>query len=86
MKNSETKTCLQVEGVMLTEELLEMLKRYQDNNNEELKMEKESIADAVCYLAYLMVGFISDDEIKKASEIIGNLSSVREHLDDLKKP
>ena len=85
MKNPETKTNIEIEGVILTEKGIEIMVDFQRNNNELLYIERDVIADTVCYLGTLMFNIHLFDQ-QKAANIIAQLSNVRDDILKLAKP
>lgn len=85
MKNSETKPAIIVEGIVLTEETIEILKSCQESNNEGIVCCMESIANAICYITDSIDDF-DGRESHNAIGIIKDLNSVRNLIKKLRKP
>ncbi len=85
MNKPETKTHIEIEGVFLTEDSIDMLKFMQEGNNSGIHGQLDSLSNAICYLASEMVN-MEDNELKKVALIISDLSLVRDNISSLKKP
>lgn len=85
MKNQELKTNIEIEGIILTPELVKYIKHLQANDNEFAKEQREIIADIICDIGKeIMVAPAS--EIEGSAEIIYNLSHMRDRFKYLMKP
>jgi predicted RNase H-like nuclease len=70
----------------LTAEAINQLKKLQENENEELEMNLNTLANSVCYLASLIQRYqLNDLDTKKVIIIISDLALVREELLKLRK-
>ncbi len=79
------KTHIEVEGVILTPEVIARLKSFQDNNNDTIQSIRETIADAVCFIGQNLDTVHSDD-FTKIQYLITDLSFIRNYFDELRKP
>lgn len=87
MKNPETKMCIELEGIILTEKALEKLRSLQANNNEYIEMNLKTIGDAVCRLACLMQECqMNIEQRTETTDIMSDLSFLRDNFVDLRKP
>lgn len=86
MKNTEMKTHVEVGGVILTPEAIERLKDFQANDNEQIRCNREIIADAICLLTLLLDHYPHDATKQKAIRAITDLSYMREEFENLQKP
>ena len=88
LEEKNVKTHIEIEGVILTSELLKCLKGFQDHDNEELDSLANVVAEAVCFIGSNIYMFHDhqDEERKEALQVISDLSIVRENLKKLKKP
>lgn len=77
------KTHCEINGIILTPEAIEELKNWQKNDNEDIKVYRETIADVVCFLARNFSQFNCDDEVALLMEELGFL---REKFKLLMKP
>jgi Fe-S cluster assembly iron-binding protein IscA len=73
------------EVLTLTSKAANRLNKLQENNNEELEIKLQVIANSVCYLGCLIPLFQMDEEqSKKVMVIISELSLVRETFEGLR--
>ena len=85
MKTPETKTHIEIEGVILTNDLIRQLSYFQEDNNNGLKAQLNALSAAICYIASKMID-MNDEDLKKAALIIGDISLVRDIINDFRKP
>lgn len=85
MKNAEIKTNINIEGVILTPELILYLQQMQSSNNENTKATRECLSDIVCFIGKQLNEMEDDDKIY-AAELICNLSNMRDGFKTLMKP
>lgn len=86
MKTTEVKTNIEIGGAIITPELIDFLKESQRNDNEDIVMFGNMLADAVCFIGSIGNILSHDAERKKAFQIITDISSIRDYLENLKKP
>ena len=77
MKTSEL---TQINGVVLTPEAANELKSLQEHNNEFLKANSETIADAITFLA------TCEDASEETQTLIRDLGYIRRSLKRIRKP
>ena len=85
MKNIETKTLVEIEGVIINDKIIETLKRLQDGDNEGVAAESAVLSDAICFIS-ARFNELMDHEVKEAALILCELSSVRNLILTFKKP
>ena len=85
MKTPETKTHIEIEGCILTETLIDALKRLQKNENEDIQINVDSIMSGVRFIASRMCD-MQGDELTKAAIVVSDLSNVCDELDKFRKP
>lgn len=85
MKNPEIKTNIDIEGIILTEELIKELKELQDDCNDTILSYRDVISDAICFITRLMID-MDKDELDEAIEINTSLAYIRIVLNRFKKP
>lgn len=86
MKTEEIKKHIEIEGVILTPELLQYLKSLQENDNDQIKIIRDSLADAICFIASCFHSFDLQSDRSKASSAMADLSWYRDDIDKLSKP
>ncbi len=88
LNENSVKTHIEIEGVILTPEVIKSLKGWQEHDNEQLDYMVNALADAVCFIGSNIYMFHEhqDEERKKAFEIISTLCFVRDHVKELAKP
>lgn len=87
MAKAETKTenATIINGVVLTENAIEFLKNFQSHDNELLEDASRVIADIIC----LIVKHFDDiygSEKSKVTELLTDLSMIRDNFSQLAKP
>lgn len=86
MQKSELKTNIEIEGVIITPEIIEELRYLQKNDNESLQLLRETLSDAVCFIGSIAYTFDDDEERKQALQAMADISMVRNNLQKFKKP
>lgn len=86
MANQEIKTNIEVSGAILTPQLIEFIKDWQQNDNENVRMFREILADAVCFIGSITYTLDHEPDRKKALQSMADISNVRDYLENLKKP
>ena len=86
MKQDQIKKHIEVEGVILTPELIEYLKELQEDDNNGVKSERETLADIACFLGSNLFMFETDFERIKVSHFISDLAIIRDKFENLRKP
>lgn len=82
---NQVKTNIEVGGTILTPQLLGRLKGFQDRDNENIRLCREHIADAVCFIGK-NIDSVSTDQLKKIQNLITDLSYIRDYFNDFSKP
>lgn len=89
MKQDSIQHITVVDGVVLTDEAIKELKSWQDNNNEGVDLNSETVSDAVCFIGSILY-MLEDDNLEKerrqATFVISALASLREDLKKFTKP
>lgn len=85
MKDTQIKTNIEVGGAILTEAAIKRLKDFQEDDNEHIRVIKEKIADAVCFIGRSFDN-VSDSDFRAVKELLTDLSYIRDYFDDLCKP
>ncbi len=75
-----------IDGVVLTDKCLHQLESLQENDNEGLRMCRETMADAISAIAILFDYFQRPEDQERSKRIITDLSYVRDYFLDLRKP
>jgi hypothetical protein len=74
--------CIEFNGVVLTEKIINYLKLLQQSENLKINTYREDISDAVCFLSKIYYEF-SDDQAEKVLSIMHCLSILRSDLENL---
>jgi len=74
---------LEIEGIILTPAAIEMLRAFQTDNNEHLIATSETLAGIVCFIGSLL-DTLEGENHRQATEIINNLSHLRNDLNKLR--
>lgn len=85
MKNS-IKNHVEIDGAIITPEVIERLKHFQENGNDGVTSCREIIADSICLLTLLLDHYDHEPTKAKAIRAITDLSYLRDYFDELKKP
>lgn len=85
LEEKNVKTHIEVNGVILTPELISRLKEFQKNDNEDIRCCRERIADAICFIGQ-QLDYVVEKDMKKVRFLITDLSFICDHFNDLKKP
>lgn len=85
MKNSEIKNIIEIEGIILTDAAIAEIKELQWGNNEEIDINRDMLANTICFITRMMVD-LDDDELKEAININIGLSVMRIAYNNFKKP
>lgn len=84
MSNCTTKTKpIEINGAVLTEEAINIIKTFQEENNVLINNQLETISDAITFIAIHANGDAEDKQMKK---LVQDLSFAKTFLKDLKKP
>ena len=85
MKKTERKENMEIEGIVLTPELIEYIKDMQENDNEQANSQREFIADIICMIGKTL-NEIDGEEKDYAAEMICCLCHMRDRFKKLMKP
>jgi hypothetical protein len=83
-EENKTENCTIVNGVVLTEKAIEILKQFQETDNYWLKYLLEEISNTVCFLAKKMDDYTKGQE--EAVILMSLLGQLRDELKALQKP
>lgn len=90
MKDEKISNATVINGVLLTDNAIAELKNWQEHDNENLQMHRETISDAVCFIGSILYLTEGNDRMlgvrEQATLVISSLSSLREDLKKLGKP
>ena len=86
MKNQEVKTNIEIEGAILTTELLDYIRKLLNNDNDEIQAERDTLADIVCFIGGIFHMLSRDIDQIKAARAMADLSNLRDYMEKLKKP
>ena len=75
---------INVKNITLTPEGIEYIKSLQNDRNYILKMTRDNIADAVCFITSIL-DYTSEEEKEKAIDICQELSIIRDNILALSK-
>jgi arginine decarboxylase-like protein len=84
--NEKTENAIIVQGVVLTDKAVEMLKGLQNDDNSLIKADRDDIGDAICNMLQLLDASDQESFKEKINKSVIALTYVREHLEDLQKP
>lgn len=82
----ETKTNIEVQGAILTPELLGELHDLQQHSNSNLMVYTDAVTNSICYIASQMASMDNGTELITAARIAAELSMVKQLLEKFKKP
>lgn len=85
MKKAETKTNIEIEGIILTEEAIVELKSLQDQDNYGLRANIDAVKDVICWIAS-QLDVIDEDEIKTAAGMMNSLNFIIKDFNRFRKP
>lgn len=85
MKNIETKTLVEIEGVVFTPDAFSAIERMQNANNNHLNTTKASLSDVICWFAEALAQMDSTEQAE-VNEHMCFLSQLRREIDCLRKP
>jgi hypothetical protein len=83
--DKKMKTNIEVGGVILTEQAIARLKDFQQHGNEDIRICRERIADAICFIGRNLET-VPENELEQVHFLITDLSYIRDHFNDLQKP
>ena len=88
LEEKSVKTHIEIEGVILTPELINRLKDFQERDNENVDNFINVIAEAVCFIARNIYMFHEHQEAerKQALQVIADISILRDYMKEFKKP
>jgi hypothetical protein len=84
--NENSESAIIVQGVVLTDKAIEMIKSLQDDDNERIKDTENAICIAICNMIQLLDASDQASFRDKINESVIALSYIREYFDDLQKP
>jgi hypothetical protein len=84
--NEKSESAIIVQGVVLTDRAIEMLKGLQNDDNDLIKDTRNSICDAICNMIQLLDASGQESFRDKINESIRILTYAREYFEDLQKP
>lgn len=84
--NQKTENATIINGVVLTGQAINKLKVFQETDNSMIDDCQRIIADGICFLALLLDNYDHEPTQKKVVTTITELSYVRDHFNDLRKP
>ena len=85
MKTEEIKKHIEIEGVILTPELIAYIKKNQSNDNGGIYWNREILSDAVCLLAKVFPELTPENQ-QSATDAISALSHIRDEFKLMQKP
>lgn len=85
MKKYEVKRLVHIDNVVLTPKALERLAAYQQSGEDGVDLDRNMLADAVCFIGKCLY-MIDKQYHEEAHEIISNLALIRDNINELKKP
>lgn len=85
MKTQEVKTNIEVGGAILTQKAIALIVSLQEHDNYMVKDTSRVMADFICLVLQNRNSFV-DAVQPKLDELLGDLASIRNNFEDLKKP
>jgi hypothetical protein len=85
IENTKVGENIEIEGVVLTPQLIHYIGDMQDNNNEQVESQREFIADVICMISGTLNDLHGEDK-DYAAEILCGLSHMRVRFTNLMKP
>lgn len=85
----EENQVIEIDGAILTPELIKQIKSLQDDNNDLVDSFRKDMADAICFIAKESAGYsgIDKESFKEnAHSLIADLAYCRDYLVNLEKP
>lgn len=80
---------IEINGVLLTPEVIKQIKSFQENENELIRQFKEYIAEAICFMSKEVVDYSGLDKESRTKYLLtltANLSYSRDYLTELERP
>jgi len=85
MKKPETKNCIEIEGVFLTEKAIQELSDLQEQNNIGLMQHIDLVKDVICWIVSI-VNELNEEDAKEAYDLMSGLNYLNKSLPNLRKP
>jgi len=85
MKKPETKNCIEIEGVFLTEKAIQELSDLQEQNNLGLMQHIDLVKDVICWIVSI-VNELNEEDAKEAYDLMSGLNYLNKSLPNLRKP
>ncbi|GEM_PF-2504869 len=85
LENTKVRENIEIEGAVLTPQLIHYIGDMQDNNNEQVESQRKFIADVICMISGTLNDLYDEDK-DYATKILCGLSHMRVRLTNLMKP
>lgn len=85
----EENQVIEIDGAILTPQVIKQIKIFQDGNNECIDQFREYMADAICFIAKESADYSGIDKVafkENAHSLISDLAYCRDYLKILEKP
>lgn len=84
--NQKPENATIINGAILTQAAIDKMREFQDADNELINDCQRIIADGICFLALLLDNYDHEPTQKRVVTTMTELSYVRDHFNDLRKP
>ena len=86
MKNPETKTNIEIEGAILTDEILITIKELQHLDNDSINVHQRFITNTIFFIAGIISEMDKRSDFTQAAMAISDLKGVYDMINKFRKP